>query len=91
VSTINANDSPSTGGSLRQRRRRLNISQEDLARLADCSTGYVRLLERGFQPEHSDVLPRVIAALDSLNDNAPGAQAGREVTTSAVVGDGHGA
>ena len=28
-----------------------------------CSTGYVRLLESGFAPGRSDVLPRVIAAL----------------------------
>ena len=35
-----------------------------------CSTGYVRLLESGFAPGRSDVLPRVIAVLNDVE--APG-------------------
>lgn len=69
-----------SGGDLRARRRSLGLSQEEVARSADCSTGYIRLLERGFAPGHSDVLPRVIAA---LNDVALGGQSEREVTTAA--------
>ncbi len=65
-----ANDTGVLGASLKERRTARNLSQEALARLSDCSTGYVRLLERGFQPARSDVLPRVLAALDQMEPAA---------------------
>lgn len=67
------------GGHLRQARQALGLSQEALARRADCSTAYVRLLERGFEPQRSDVLPRIAQALGLTtipsNESRPPAQA----------------
>ena len=63
---MNANGTPASGVDLRARRRSLGLSQEAVARTAMCSTGYVRLLEAGFAPGRSDVLPRVIAALNDI-------------------------
>lgn len=53
-------------GSLRERRIAAGISQEALARLADCSTAYVRVLERGYTPEAetSPVYRRLVAVLE---------------------------
>jgi transcriptional regulator with XRE-family HTH domain len=48
----------------REARLAANLSQQQIAIRACCSISYVRLLERGFQPTRSDVLPRVLAALD---------------------------
>lgn len=50
-------------GELRRNRLAAGLSQEKLARMADCSTAYVRLLEAGYQPRDSSVLPRVRQAL----------------------------
>jgi transcriptional regulator with XRE-family HTH domain len=52
------------GGLIRETRRALHLSQEALARRANCSTVYIRLIESGYAPGHSDVLPRILAALD---------------------------
>lgn len=41
------------------------MTQEDVGRQAGCSTSYVRLLEQGFAPATSAVLPRVRAVLDA--------------------------
>lgn len=49
--------------SIRARRAALGISQEKLARLADCSTLSVRHLERGRVYARSEVLPRILQAL----------------------------
>lgn len=56
-------DSPVGGTVLRDLRIAAGMSQESVARKADCSTGYVRLLEQGFAPAKSDVLPRVMRVL----------------------------
>jgi hypothetical protein len=45
----------------------------------------VGLLERGYKPHRSAVLDRIQRV---LNDEAPAGN-GRQVTTSAGVGDGH--
>lgn len=57
------------GGSIRSARRALELSQEELARLAQCSTVYVRMLESGFTPSQSSVIPRILAV---LNEKRPG-------------------
>lgn len=49
---------------LRDRRLAAGLSQEALARLADCSTGYVRLLESGYTPHSGSVAERVAAVLE---------------------------
>lgn len=71
----------STAGSLRTARKELGLSQEALARLANCSKDYVRLLESGYCPEKSAVLDRLLLALqksDDPADNGAGAKTGAE-------------
>lgn len=48
---------------LRERRERLRLSRERLARLADVSSASIELFEGGFRPQRSRVLPAVYAAL----------------------------
>jgi predicted transcriptional regulator len=58
-----------SGGPIREARLALHLSQEELARRADCSTVYVRLLESGYAPSQSDVIPRILRV---LNEKRPG-------------------
>jgi transcriptional regulator with XRE-family HTH domain len=54
-------------GAIRPLRAAAGMSQEALARAADCSTTYIRVLERGYRPRpgaEAPVLARVLAALD---------------------------
>jgi transcriptional regulator with XRE-family HTH domain len=60
--TIN-DDGTAEIGSLRLARREAGLTQEQLAARADCSVDYIRLLERGYVPRFSDVIPRVLDAL----------------------------
>jgi transcriptional regulator with XRE-family HTH domain len=62
---------------LRTLRRRRGLSQQRLAELAGCSLSMVRVLESGYQPERSDVLPRVLLA---LNDPSTSPGHARNVT-----------
>ena len=66
--TMSANATPRCGG-LRAARLKAGLTQERLAVEAGCSGGYVRLLERGFMPAHSDVLPRLFAAIDAAQNS----------------------
>lgn len=60
-------------GSLRRCRIEQGLSQEALARLADCSTSLVRQFEAGYQPRSSGAAERIAAALDrELHDLFPG-------------------
>jgi len=54
------------GGSIRTRRLAAGMTQERLAREADCSTPDVRVVERGYvpaKPERSAALGRMYAVL----------------------------
>lgn len=82
---------PST---IRETRRTLRISQEQLAREADCSTVYVRLVESGYSPTVSDVIPRIIAVLaqrlaealgSSVNELFPNNTSGPTVTAAGPI------
>jgi transcriptional regulator with XRE-family HTH domain len=53
------------GGRLRERRLEAGITQQQLAERARCSIALVRLFESGYQPGHSNVLPRIVAVLES--------------------------
>ncbi|HTT26764.1 MAG TPA: hypothetical protein VMG37_00030 [Solirubrobacteraceae bacterium] len=64
---------------LRQRRERLGISRERLARAADVSYRSVELLELGYSPKRSRVLPLIMGALARL-------EAERELSTSTSNG-----
>ncbi len=57
------NGTTDPGGTIRAGRRRKGLTQDALADRAGCSVDYVRLLERGYVPRYSDVLPRVLAVL----------------------------
>jgi transcriptional regulator with XRE-family HTH domain len=50
---------------VRERRLAVGISQEKLGRLAECSTGSVRLIERGYQPSNA-MAERIDAALSAV-------------------------
>lgn len=68
-----ANNSTEQVGSVRSARRDAGLSQEQLARRADCSTAYVRLIEAGYAPARSDVLPRIAGVLNiEVDDLWPG-------------------
>ena len=74
-------------GELRERRVQAGLSQERLARAADCSTSMVRLVEHGYRP--SDEMLRHIAAalglgpgdLLPINGEAPGTNRGYAKTS----------
>jgi transcriptional regulator with XRE-family HTH domain len=53
------------GNDIRGRRGRLGLSQEALARLADCSLPSVSQYERGLTAAASTVLPKLLDALDA--------------------------
>jgi transcriptional regulator with XRE-family HTH domain len=75
-----ANATKPSGGTIRERRLAIGISQEALARAADCSTAYVRVLERGYAPDPaaSPVFQRVAQFLGlTQNDDDPASTPGR--------------
>lgn len=57
-------DTSVRGGDLRAQRRRAGLSQQELAQLAGCSLSYVALLEKGYRPAGSTVLPGIVAILN---------------------------
>ena len=56
----------SLSGVIRSRRLAAEVSQQHLAELAGCSIATVGLLERGYEPQHSEVVGRVLDTLDKL-------------------------
>ena len=57
------------GGGIRAARRDAGLSRQKLASLADCSVSYLQLLEGGFTPADSSVIPRIMRV---LNEKRPG-------------------
>ncbi|MEI6787361.1 MAG: helix-turn-helix transcriptional regulator [bacterium] len=53
------------GAAIRERRRAIGLSQEDLAELIDCHRNYVGTIERGEQNITFDLLIRFAKALDT--------------------------
>jgi transcriptional regulator with XRE-family HTH domain len=51
---------------LRERRLAAGISLQAIAKRAGVSYSMVQLLDRGYQPGHSDVRTKVLAALEQL-------------------------
>jgi transcriptional regulator with XRE-family HTH domain len=56
---------------IREARRARGLSQERLARLADCSFISIRHFEHGLVPTRSNVLPRVLEVLGLNVDREP--------------------
>jgi len=52
-------------GAIRERRRAIGLSQEDLAELIDCHRNYVGTVERGEQNVTFDLLMRFAKALET--------------------------
>jgi transcriptional regulator with XRE-family HTH domain len=72
--TVAMTAKPSAGlGSLRAQRRDAGLSQQQLAQLAGCSLSYVALLEKGYRPGDSTVLPGIVAILNGETPEASGA------------------
>jgi transcriptional regulator with XRE-family HTH domain len=67
----NANAKGGGISALRALRTDAGLSQEGLARLADCSTNTVRLIEHGYRPSH-EMLSRVAAALGRTAEDLEG-------------------
>lgn len=78
--STNGNEGP---GGIRERRRAVGLSQEALAREADCSLAYVRLLERGYRPHTGTVLPRIASALGCEASDFSGLEGERKETALA--------
>ncbi len=74
---------------IRAARRHAGLTQQGLASAADCSLSYVRLLEAGFKPAHSDVLPRVARALGLLPPNKVEARADNADLEKSTDAGGH--
>lgn len=53
------------GAAIRERRRAIGLSQEDLAELIDCHRNYVGTIERGEQNITIDMLMRFAKALET--------------------------
>jgi DNA-binding XRE family transcriptional regulator len=85
---VNGNDgSGAHAPGLRAQRKAAKLSQERLAALAGCSTSMVKLLERGYDPERSDVLQRVLAILKSEDPGAGGRTEVFAKTAGKAAGD----
>jgi predicted transcriptional regulator len=61
--TANASEAPED---LSARRRRLGLSQQQLATAAECSLSTVRLFESGYAPRRSPTRKRVERVLEAL-------------------------
>jgi|tagenome__1003787_1003787.scaffolds.fasta_scaffold18118626_1 predicted transcriptional regulator len=57
---------PGVGADIRRRRENLRISRQALAVRAACSMPYLATIESGATPGRSEVMPRLLAALDEL-------------------------
>jgi predicted transcriptional regulator len=61
-----------TASSVRERRIAAGMTQRELAIAADCSLPSVGNLEAGVLPRRSEVVPRILAALDAAErETAP--------------------
>jgi transcriptional regulator with XRE-family HTH domain len=86
MASVNATD---RRGGLHERRKAAGLSQQRLAELAGCSLTFVRVLEAGYEPATSAVLPRILAVLDG-STTSNGTAGNGAVAKLAVMGDGHG-
>jgi transcriptional regulator with XRE-family HTH domain len=57
--------------SLRERRLAARVTLQALAERAGVSYSMVQILDRGYQPGHSDVRAKVLVALGELEDDGP--------------------
>lgn len=67
--SITANSSAASDD-IRALRRAAGLTQQETAARAGCSVAAIALFESGYRPTRSDVLPRVLAALDQAERQA---------------------
>ncbi len=84
MASVNATD---RRGGLHERRKAAGLSQQRLAELAGCSLTFVRVLEAGYEPATSAVLPRILAVLDGSTTSEATVD-GRGSAKTAVRGAG---
>ncbi len=86
---MSANATAEIGANLRAARRAAGLSQQALAERAVCSVSMVRLVESGYEPDGSLVLPRIRLALRHYltNDEGPAANGPLATTSAAGIGD----
>jgi predicted transcriptional regulator len=70
---------------IRKRRGELGLSRQQLASRVGCSMSYLALLEGGYMPGASDVLPRIMRVLD---ENRPDWSGRVVLTTSSAARTG---
>lgn len=73
------------GRRLKAQREARGFTQVDLARLAGCSVRHIRLLERGYIPGRSRVLPDLLRVLHTPHNER---SAGHHTDASQKDGDG---
>ena len=61
---MGTNTSRPPADDLRGRRRATGLSRQQLAQEAGCSLSHLQMMESGYRPGNSAVLPRVLDALD---------------------------
>lgn len=61
---------PDTIQNLLDRRRRLGFTRQRLAEEARCSLSHVALFEKGYRPQTSAVLPRLLAVLEAAENES---------------------
>lgn len=64
-----ATTTSSVADEIRAGRTGLGLSQAALAGMAGCSIAFLGNLERGYVPARSEVIPRLLAAIDAYNDD----------------------
>lgn len=72
VSGVDTSTSHFPADDLRERRRAAGLSRQQLAHEVGCSLSHLQMLESGYRPDTSAVLPRVLRALDRHDAGGPG-------------------
>ena len=57
---------------LRALRERAGVSRQRLGELAGCSYSTITVFERGYRPDRSPTLARIVSVLHILNERRPG-------------------
>jgi predicted transcriptional regulator len=57
------------GLSLKDQRRAAGLTRQQLATEVGCSIAFLAMVEDGYRPAQSAVLPRIVACLEAHNDH----------------------
>jgi transcriptional regulator with XRE-family HTH domain len=75
---------------LKDQRLAVGLTRQQLAEKARCSITFIQMLEGGFRPVQSRVLPRVVAVLTAYEDVAPpdNGRDGKDGDDDPIAGNG---